>query len=95
MRRPLKYNISAIYNLHKPIRVSLRNPNGKLKLENQVVYCVPCETYNKTYVGQTNKTISARVEEHKLNNRNKQIKSALLVIRRRQDIKATSTAAKR
>ncbi|MBV2145233.1 MAG: GIY-YIG nuclease family protein, partial [Wolbachia endosymbiont of Pissodes strobi] len=62
---------------HRTIRTYLRNPKDKIKLENHGVYSISCGTCNKTYVGQTNRRISARLEEHKLSIRNRQTSSAL------------------
>ncbi|KAJ7319987.1 hypothetical protein JRQ81_019498 [Phrynocephalus forsythii] len=43
----------------------LRNPKDKIELENQGVYEIPCKVCPATYIGQTNRRISARIAEHK------------------------------
>ena len=72
-----RYEISTTYKPHQTIETSLKNPKQKIKLENHGVYSVKCGTCYKTYVGQTNRRISARLEEHKLAIKNKQTTSAL------------------
>ena len=74
-----KHNIKTVYKPHQTIRSYLKNPKDKIKFENQGVYCIPCGTCNQKYVGQTNRRISARLEEHKLGIRNKQTTSALFI----------------
>ena len=61
------------------MRSQLRNPKHKIKLENQGVYSIPCRTCGLKYVGQTNRRIFARVNEHKLNIKNKQTTLALFI----------------
>ncbi|KAJ7314096.1 hypothetical protein JRQ81_006031, partial [Phrynocephalus forsythii] len=52
--------------LHRPkIANILRNPKDKIELENQGVYEIPCKVCPATYIGQTNRRISARIAEHK------------------------------
>jgi hypothetical protein len=72
-----KYKISTTYKPYRTIRTSLKNPTQKIKLENHGIYSVGCGTCHKTYVGQTNRRISARLEEHKLAVKRKQTTSAL------------------
>lgn len=72
-----KYNLRTIYKPHITINKILGNPKDKIYLENQGVYSISCGNCNKSYIGQTNRRISARLQEHKLNIKNKQTASAL------------------
>ena len=74
-----RHNISTAFKPYQTIRSQLRNPKHKIKLENQGVYSIPCGTCGLKYVGQTNRRISARVNEHKLSIKNKQTTSALFI----------------
>jgi hypothetical protein len=46
-------------------------------LENQGVYEIPCGSCDKSYIGQTNRRISVRVDEHRLAVEKKEKSSAL------------------
>lgn len=72
-----KHNISTAYKPQTTIHKILGNPKDKKPLENHGVYSIPCNDCGKQYVGQTNRRISARVQEHKNSIRNKQTTSAL------------------
>ncbi|XP_060535885.1 uncharacterized protein LOC132707891 [Cylas formicarius] len=72
-----KHDISTAYKPDHTIGAILRNPKQKITLENQGAYSVACGSCSLTYVGQTNRRISARLEEHRLAIRNKQPTSAL------------------
>ncbi|KAL3286648.1 hypothetical protein HHI36_001147 [Cryptolaemus montrouzieri] len=72
-----KHDILTTYTPHITIGASLRNPKDKVKLENQGVYSISCGACQAKYVGQTNRKMSARLNEHKLSIKNKQMTSAL------------------
>ena len=72
-----RHNLATAYKPHKTIGSSIRNPKDKRPLENQGVYSIQCSNCDGIYVGQSNRRISARVDEHKLAIRNKLPTSAL------------------
>lgn len=72
-----KHDIKTIFTTNKKISGVLNNPKDKIHLEDQGVYEVPCKNCTKTYIGQTNRRISVRTEEHKLAVRNKTATSSL------------------
>ena len=72
-----KNNITPIFKPQKTIANILGNPKDKIELENHGVYSIPCADCDQTYIGQTNRRISTRVQEHKNSLRNKQTTSAL------------------
>jgi len=69
--------IYTTFKPHNTLGNLLGNPKDKIKLENHGVYSIPCGDCKKLYIGQINRRISARLEEHKLSIKNKQITSAL------------------
>ena len=70
-------NIKTVFKPHKKIHSLLRNIKGNNRLEAQGVYEVPCQDCEKTYIGRTNRKISARLEEHKIAVRKRDPSSAL------------------
>lgn len=58
-------NIQVVYKPHEQMTKYLRKEKDKIPLEAQGVYQIPCSTCEKVYVGQTNRRISVRLEEHK------------------------------
>ncbi|KAJ7309906.1 hypothetical protein JRQ81_007994 [Phrynocephalus forsythii] len=60
-----KHNIKTAFCTDRKIANILRNPKDKIELENQGVYEIPCKVCPATYIGQTNRRISARIAEHK------------------------------
>nr|XP_023023996.1 uncharacterized protein LOC111512130 [Leptinotarsa decemlineata] len=70
-------NIRTTYKLHKTISSWLPRAKERISLENQGVYSITCEDYGQQYIGQTNRRISARTQEHKNSIRTKQTSSAL------------------
>jgi predicted GIY-YIG superfamily endonuclease len=58
-----KYNIQTVYIPAKNIHL-LRPVKDKLGLKAAGIYCIPCEC-GKVYVGQTGRTIKARLKEHR------------------------------
>ena len=63
--RVLKRNkIDTIFTTNKKIKDILINPKDKIPLENQGVYEIPCKDCDRSYVGQSNRKISARRDEH-------------------------------
>ncbi|XP_060517001.1 uncharacterized protein LOC132696254 [Cylas formicarius] len=68
-----RHHIRTTYKPHKTVGQLIGNPKDPSHLENQGVYLIPCRDCPKYYIGQTNRKISARIEEHKLAVSNKQI----------------------
>lgn len=60
-----KHNIRTAFCTDKKIGQILGNPKTKIPLENQGVYEVPCRDCEKKYIGQTNRRINVRTEEHR------------------------------
>lgn len=60
-----KHKIKTTYTPHSKIQGLLRNPKDRIPLENQGVYEIFCNNCDSSYVGQTNRRISVRLEEHK------------------------------
>jgi hypothetical protein len=60
-----KYNVDTIFMTNRKISNILPTPKEIVPLEDQGVYEIPCEGCNKSYIGQTNRWISVRREEHK------------------------------
>jgi hypothetical protein len=58
-----KYNIQTVHIPAKNIHL-LRPVKDKLGLKATGIYCIPCEC-SKVYVGQTGRTIKARLKQHK------------------------------
>ena len=54
-----------MYKPQTTIAALLGNPKDKIRLENHGVYSIPCGDCEKHYIGQSNRRISARVQEHK------------------------------
>ena len=74
-----RHHNSTAFKPYQTIRSQLRNPKHQINLENQGVYSKPCGTCGLKYVGQTNRRISARVNENKLSIKNEQTTSALFI----------------
>lgn len=72
-----KVNIETIFTTDKKIGEILHNPKDKIRLEHQGVYEVPCGECEKTYIGQTNRRINVRNEEHKNAVKKKELTSSL------------------
>ena len=60
-----KYNVDTIFMTNKKISNILPTHKEIIPLEDQGVYEIPCGGCNKSYVGQTNRRISVRRDEHK------------------------------
>jgi hypothetical protein len=58
-----KHNIQTVHNPAKNIQL-LRLVKDKLGLKAAGIYCIPCKC-GKVYVGQTGRTIEARLKEHR------------------------------
>ncbi|MBV2145475.1 MAG: hypothetical protein KTM48_01895, partial [Wolbachia endosymbiont of Pissodes strobi] len=72
-----KHKIKPIFKPQQTLAQVLGNPKDKVQLENQGVYSIPCGDCQKSYIGQTNRRISTRIQEHKNSIRTKQTTSAL------------------
>nr|XP_023023038.1 uncharacterized protein LOC111511257 [Leptinotarsa decemlineata] len=57
-----RHNISTSFVPERTIRSMLRNPKDQIPLESQGV----CHDCGRTYIGQTNRRINIRKDEHKL-----------------------------
>lgn len=73
-----KNNVQAIFKPCRTVASLLSNPKEKIPLEHQGVYKIPCNDCDLAYIGQTNRKISARIEEHKNAIAKKQSTSALV-----------------
>ncbi|KAK4873011.1 hypothetical protein RN001_015040 [Aquatica leii] len=60
-----KHNIQTIFNTVKKINQILPNPKTKIDLESQGVYKIPCKYCDGCYMGQTNRRVNIRREEHR------------------------------
>ncbi|KAK4887865.1 hypothetical protein RN001_004136 [Aquatica leii] len=60
-----KHNIQTIFNTVKKINQILPNPKTKIDLESQGVYKIPCKDCDGCYVGQTNRRVNIKREEHR------------------------------
>ncbi|XP_058045388.1 P2Y purinoceptor 1 isoform X3 [Ahaetulla prasina] len=79
-----KHNIKTAFCTNQKISTILRNLKDKTELENQGVYEIPCTACPTTYIGQTNRRISARIEKHKNSVKKEEPTSSLV-----QHLKAT------
>jgi hypothetical protein len=61
-----KHKIRTTYRPYRKINTFLRSAKDHIPLESHGVYEVPCASCNKVYIGQTNRRISTRLEEHRL-----------------------------
>lgn len=61
-----QHKIRPVFQTTTKISNLLPTPKEKIPLECQGVYEIPCADCDKTYVGQTNRRISVRREEHVL-----------------------------
>ena len=59
-----KNNIRTIFKPSKKINNFLRNAKTHIPLENQGVYEIPCKACDQVYIGQTNRRIKVRRDEH-------------------------------
>ncbi|KAK5641045.1 hypothetical protein RI129_009592 [Pyrocoelia pectoralis] len=60
-----KHKIDTTFTPYRKIHSILRNSKDNIALESQGVYEIPCGGCGLSYIGQTNRKISARIEEHK------------------------------
>ena len=62
-----KHNINTPVKPHKKLRQILVHPKDKIKPEKKcnVIYEIPCQSCNKTYIGETGRAFSIRKKEHK------------------------------
>ena len=70
-------NIKTVFNTDMKIGALLRNNKDRIPLEGKGVYEVPCGDCNKTYVGQTGRNMSSRLQEHQNAVRQKSSTSSL------------------
>lgn len=80
-----RHNIETTFKADRKISTVLRNPKTKIPLENQGVYEIPCLNCERTYIGQTNRRVNARRDEHKNSVRKDEKTSSLA-----QHVKETS-----
>ena len=59
-----KSNIKTVFTTDKKISATLPNPKTKIPLEGQGVYEIPCRDCSQSYIGQTNRRINVRRDEH-------------------------------
>ncbi|KAK5638722.1 hypothetical protein RI129_013017 [Pyrocoelia pectoralis] len=59
-----KRNIRTVFTTDIKISQMLPNPKTKVNLEQQGVYEIPCKDCQGSYIGQTNRRINVRKEEH-------------------------------
>lgn len=60
-----KHNIGTAFTSTTKIKNITDKHKCKIHLENQGVYELPCMDCPETYIGQTNRRISTRIQEHK------------------------------
>ncbi|GJQ65641.1 hypothetical protein Trydic_g7731 [Trypoxylus dichotomus] len=60
-----KHEIDTTFNTQRKIAEILPTPKETIPLENQGVYKIKCETCQLSYIGQTNRRITTRKEEHR------------------------------
>ena len=68
VQRILKHHdITSAVPTHRNIRQILVHPKDKVedKHKTDCVYLIPCKTCNMCYFGETGRTFSTRLEEHK------------------------------
>jgi hypothetical protein len=59
-------NITTIFNTNMKIGALLKSGKDNIDLEGRGVYEVPCGDCNQTYIGQTGRNMTARLQEHRL-----------------------------
>jgi hypothetical protein len=62
-----RFNIRTIFTTDLKIGAMLGTVKDKVHLDNRGVYEIPCTNCNKTYIGQTGRKMSHRMQEHRLN----------------------------
>lgn len=72
-----KHNIYTAFTTTTKIKKFTNNHKDKIPFEDQGVYEIPCKDCEKTYIGQTNRRINVRIEEHKNSVKQKQTTSSL------------------
>lgn len=73
-----KYKVRTVFRTENKISSLLRSVKDKIHLESHGVYEIPCGSCDKTYVGKSNRKISARVAEHRVDMTNKKLTSSLV-----------------
>jgi len=59
------------------VGAALRSVKDKISNESHGVYEIPCKSCSKAYIGKTNRRVSARISEHKVDVKNKKTTSTL------------------
>jgi hypothetical protein len=72
-----KHKIKTVFTADRKISNVLRNPKDIIALEDQGVYEIPCYSCPSSYIGQTNRRINIRRDEHKNAVLNKDTTSSL------------------
>ena len=76
--RLLRQNdIRPVFNTNQKIQHILPLPTDRFPNENQGIYEIPCFGCRKSYVGRTNRRVSCRVAEHRVDVKNRKHTSAL------------------
>jgi hypothetical protein len=70
-------NIRTVFTAENKISSLLQGVKDKIPLESHGVYEVPCGSCDLTYVGRTNRKVSARIAEHMVDVKNKKTTSTL------------------
>ncbi|XP_023311228.1 uncharacterized protein LOC111691923 [Anoplophora glabripennis] len=60
-----KHKIETVFNTDRKIGNILPSAKTKIPLEGQGVYQIPCGDCEKSYIGQTNRRVQTRREEHR------------------------------
>jgi hypothetical protein len=71
------HNISTIFSTDRKISSMLKSLKDVTHNEAHGIYEVPCGSCEKTYVGRTNRKISARIDEHRVSVKSRDSSSAL------------------
>lgn len=80
-----RHKVETTFRTDRKISSILRNPKTKIALESQGVYEIPCLDCDQTYIGQTNRRVNVRKEEHQNSVRKNEKTSSLA-----QHVSATS-----
>lgn len=72
-----RHNINTVFGTNKKVGDYFKNIKDHIPLEARGVYEVPCGSCERTYVGETNRKVSARIAEHKVDIMNKNLKNSL------------------
>jgi hypothetical protein len=72
-----RHNIKTVFKADRKISSMLRGVKDAVPNESHGIYEVPCGACERTYVGRTNRKISARIDEHRVSVRRQETTSAL------------------